>query len=66
MSNNKTFAITAFAGTILLLVMFGVKALLYAPLFLVVGLVMVFLQPDPNKKNKPGGSDKNRKSPGSP
>ena len=51
MPNNKKFAITAFVGTILLLVMFGVKALLYAPLFLVVGLVMLFLQPSPDKKD---------------
>jgi len=54
MPNNKKFAITAFAGTILLLVMFGVKALLYAPLFLVVGLVMLFLEP----KGKSDNSDK--------
>lgn len=45
MPQNKKFAITAFAGTLLLLVMFGVKALLYAPLFLAVGLVMMFLEP---------------------
>ena len=56
MPNNKKFAITAFVGTILLLVMFGVKALLYAPLFLVVGLVMLFLQPSPDKKDKSDGS----------
>lgn len=53
MPNNKKFAITAFAGTILLLVMFGVKALLYAPIFLLVGLVMLFLEP----KGKSGDSD---------
>lgn len=54
MSSNKKFAITAFIGTILLLAMFGVKALLYAPIFLVVGLIMLFLAPG----GKSGGADK--------
>jgi hypothetical protein len=59
MSNNKTFAISAFAGALLLLVMFGVKALLYAPIFLVAGLVMLFFAPNPDKQKKTKGSDKN-------
>jgi predicted permease len=54
MSSNKKFAITAFIGTILLLAMFGVKALLYAPIFLVVGLIMLFLAPG----GKSSGADK--------
>lgn len=54
MSSNKRFAITAFIGTIFLLAMFGVKALLYAPIFLAVGLVMLFLAP----RSRPGGADK--------
>lgn len=51
MSGNKQFALSAFIGTILLLALFGVKALLYAPLFLVVGLIMLFLAP----RDKSGG-----------
>jgi hypothetical protein len=45
MSSDKKFAITAFIGTFLLLAVLGVKALLYAPIFLVVGLIMLALQP---------------------
>jgi hypothetical protein len=54
MSNSKKFALTAFIGTVFLLAMFGVKALLYAPLFLVVGLIMLYLTPG----GKSGGADK--------
>jgi hypothetical protein len=46
MSNDKKFAITAFVGTLFLLALLGVKALLYAPIFLVVGLVFLFLAPN--------------------
>jgi len=52
MSSDKKYAITAFIGTILLLALFGVKALLYAPVFLVVGLVFLLLLP----KGKSGNS----------
>jgi hypothetical protein len=45
MSNDKKFVITAFIGTLALLAMFGVKALLYAPLFLIAGLIMLALKP---------------------
>jgi hypothetical protein len=45
MPNEKIFALTAFIGTLALLALFGIKALLYAPIFLVAGLVMLALWP---------------------
>ena len=45
MSNNQKIAATAFVGTLVLLALFGIKALLYAPFFLVAGLIMIALQP---------------------
>lgn len=45
MSSDKKFAITAFIGTLILLAVFGAKALLYAPIFMVVGLLTLAIQP---------------------